>query len=112
MSDQAQLQAKVQQLQQMSQQLQQAAQQRMQFESVLHEGKASIEALESLADDALVYRNIGSLLVQDEGKAAAITRIQDDLETMEIRVKRAKDQEAQLREALDKLQKELQASFQ
>lgn len=112
MSDQAALQAKVQQLQQMSQQLQQVSQQRMQFESVLHEGKASIEALEGLADGATIYRNIGSLLVQDAGKAEAIARIQDDLETMEVRVKRSKDQEAQLRAALDKLQKELQASFQ
>lgn len=112
MTDQAELQAKVQQLQQLSGQLQQAAQQRQQFEAIVHESKASIEALEGLADDATVYRNIGSLLVQDEGKAAAITRIQDELETMEIRVKRAKDQESQLRQTLDKLQKELQASFQ
>lgn len=112
MSDQAELQAKVQQLQQLSGQLQQAAQQRQQFEAIVHESKASIEALEALADDATVYRNIGSLLVQDEGKAAAVARIQDELETMEIRVKRAKEQENQLRQTLDKLQKELQAKFQ
>ncbi len=112
MEDQAAMQAKVQKLQTMSGQMQQVAQQRMQMEAMVSEAKGAIEVLEGLADDATIYRNIGSLLVQDEGRDAAVTRIKDELETMEIRVKRAKDQEGQLREALDELQKELQAAFQ
>jgi len=110
--DQAALQAKVQQLQAFSGQLQQVAQQRAQMEAMVAESKHAVQALQGLDADATVYRNIGSLLVQDTGRDAALARIQDDLETMEIRVKRAKDQETQLRERLDTLQKELQANFQ
>lgn len=111
MDDQAELQAKVQKLQAMSQQLQQTAQQRAQMEAMQREGTAAIEVLESLADDATVYRNVGSLLVQDTGRDAALARIKDDQETMVIRIKRAKDQETQLRDTLEKLQAELQKAF-
>lgn len=110
MSDQAELQAKVQKLQAMSQQLQQAAQQRSQMEAMGREAKAAVEALEAVADGASVYRNVGSLLIQDD-RAAAITRLQDEQETMAIRVKRASEQEKQLRASLDALQSELQAAF-
>ncbi len=104
------LQAQVQQLQQMSQQLQSVAGQRQQYEGIMHESKRAIESLEGLADDATVYRNVGSLLVQDD-KTAALTRLNDDLETMEIRVKRAKGQEEELKKALEALQTKLQAAF-
>ena len=104
------LQAQVQQLQQMSQQLQSVAGQRQQYESIMHESKRAIESLEALADGAAVYRNVGSLLVQDD-KDAALTRLKDDLETMEIRVKRAKTQEEELKKSLEALQSKLQAAF-
>lgn len=111
MTDQAELQAKVQKLQTMGAQMQQLAQQRSRFEAMQSEAKRAIEALEGLADDATVYRNVGSLLVQDSGRDDAVARLKDELETLEIRTKRAKDQEAQMRTSLESLQKELQAAF-
>lgn len=109
--DQAELQQQVQQLQMMAQQLQQVSQQVQQFEALKSESDHAIEVLEGLGDDATVYRNIGSLLVQDEGKAAAVARIKDEMETMDIRIKRAKGQEEELRKSLDALQEKLQAAF-
>ncbi len=106
------LQQQVQQLQQMSQQLQQVAGQRQQFEAIVAESEMALEALGELADDATVYRNIGSLLVQDAGKDAAIKRITDDMETMQVRLKRVKGQEDELRKAIEGLQEKLQAAFQ
>ncbi len=105
------LQQQVQQLQQMSQQLQQVAGQRQQFEAIVAESEMALEALEGLADGAAVYRNVGSLLVQDD-KDAAGKRIADDMETMQVRIKRVKGQEEQLRKAIDDLQEKLQAAFE
>ena len=108
--DQAKLQAKVQQLQSLATQLQQLSQQRGQMEAMQHDSNAALEALATLADGGAVYRSIGSLLIQDD-RDAAVGRIKDDVETMQVRIKRATQQEGQLREALEKLQSELQASF-
>jgi len=106
------LQQQLVQLQNLSQQLQQAQQQRLQFEAMKHETDAAIEAIEALADDAPVYRSLGSLLVKDTGKADVLTRLKDEQETLEIRVKRAKGQEDQLRESATQLQAKLQKALQ
>lgn len=111
MADEQALQQQVQQLQQLSQQLQNMAGQRQQFEAMKGESEAAIEALDGLADDATVYRNVGSLLVKDQGKAAALERLKEDLETLEVRIKRVTSQEAELRKTLETLQQKLQAAF-
>lgn len=111
MADQAELQAQVQQLQQLSQQLQQLTQQRMQMEAIQNENQRAAKELAELAEDAVVYRNVGSYLVRDAGRDAAVERLRDEAETMEVRVKRAKSQEEQLRKSLEQLQSRLQAAF-
>ena len=111
MADQAELQAQVQQLQQLSQQLQQLTQQRMQMEAIQNESQRAAKELSELPEDAVVYRNVGSYLVQDAGRDAAVERLKDEAETMEVRVKRAKGQEEQLRKSLEQLQSKLQAAF-
>lgn len=111
MADQAELQAQVQQLQQSSQQLQQLTQQRMQMEAIQNENERAAKELEQLAEDATVYRNVGSYLVRDAGRDAAVERLKDEAETMEIRVKRIKGQEEQLRAGLEKMQSKLQSAF-
>ncbi len=107
----ADLQQQVQQLQQMSQQLQSITGQRQQFEALKAEAEMAIEALDGLDADAAVYRNVGSLLIQDASKDAALARLKDDLETMDIRIKRISGQEAELKKTLDALQVKLQAAF-
>ncbi len=83
----------------------------MQMEAMLNENTRAAGELEELAEDATIYRNVGSYLVQDAGRDAAVARLKDDAETMEIRIKRTKGQEEQLREALEELQTKLQAAF-
>ncbi len=111
MADKADLQQQVQQLQQMSQQLQSVTGQRQQYEALEAEAQMAIEALEGLPADAAVYRNVGSMLIQDASKDAAQARLKDDLETMEVRIKRIKMQEAELKKSLEALQAKLQAAF-
>ncbi|MGB0652007.1 MAG: prefoldin subunit beta [Thermoplasmatota archaeon] len=110
MSDQE-LQEQIRQLQSMQGQLQAAAQQRQQFEALKAENERALDALGDVADDAPVYRNVGSLLVQEAGKAAVESRIKDDLETLEIRIKRLAGQEEQLRASASGLQAKLEAAL-
>lgn len=96
------------QLQNLSAQVQAAAQQRLQMEALKAETDQAVEALEGLPDDAPVYRNLGSLLVKDAGKAAALKRLRDEQETLELRIKRLRSQEDALRASAQSLQQKLQ----
>ena len=107
----ADLQQKIQELQGLAQQVQSIARQRSQMELMESESKRALEALEAAPDDAAVYRNLGAILVQD-GLEAAKERLRDDLDTLEIRVKRARDQEGQLQERLESLQSEIEQALQ
>jgi prefoldin beta subunit len=104
------LQQQLAQLQQQNQQLQATAQQRAQFEAMKAEGEQALQALEAVADGAPVYRSVGAFLVKDD-KAAAVARLKDDQETLEIRVARLQKQEAALRESLQALQAKLQGAL-
>jgi prefoldin beta subunit len=86
------------------------AQQRAQFEAMRAENQAALEALEALAEDAPVYRNVGSLLLRDDRKAA-LERLKEDVETGEVRIQRLKKQEETLREQLGQLQQKIQAAL-
>lgn len=97
-------------LQAMNQQLQATMQQRAQYEAMKMESEQALEALSSLADDAAVYRSVGSLLIKDT-KAASETRLKDDAETMEVRLGRMTKQETALKEQLQALQAKIQASL-
>lgn len=99
------------QLQQQSAQLQATAQQRAQFEAMKAEGEQALAALESLPDDAPVYRSVGAFLAKEPGKAAAVARLREDQETLEIRIARLGKQESALREALSALQQKLQGAL-
>lgn len=101
------LQQDIQQLQALSGQAQQVAQQRRQFEMLHSEAKRAREALDEVDDDATVYRNVGSLMIKEKKQEAA-SRLQDDMETMELRVKRAKEQEEGMHKQLQELQEKLQ----
>lgn len=96
------------QLQNLSAQLQATGQQRLQMEALKAESDQAIEALEALPDDAPVYRNLGSLLVREPGKDAALKRLRDDQETLEVRIKRLRSQEDALRASAQSLQQKLQ----
>jgi prefoldin beta subunit len=105
------LQQQLAQLQQQNQQLQATAQQRAQFEAMKAEGEQALQALESIADDAPVYRSVGAFLVKEPGKKTAVDRLKDDQETLEIRIARLQKQETALKESLTALQQKLQSAM-
>lgn len=106
----AQVQQQIANLQSLNAQYQATAQQRAQFEAMRMEAESALAALQSLPDDAPVYRNVGSLLVRDDKKAAQ-DRLKEDLETSEVRIQRAQKQETALREQLGALQQKIQAAL-
>lgn len=106
-----QIQEQLQQLQQFNAQLQATSQQRSQFEAMKNETDKAIEALKELEEDATVYRSVGSLLLKDKGRDAALKRLEDDQETLEVRVKRMRGQEEELRKNLQELQQKLQSQL-
>jgi prefoldin beta subunit len=105
------MQQQLAQLQQQNQQLQATAQQRAQFEAMKAEGEQALQALEAIADDAPVYRNVGAFLVKETGKKSAVDRLKDDQETLEIRIARLQKQETALRESMAAMQQRLQGAL-
>src|SRR5688572_28605072 len=105
-----QMQQQLAQLQSLNGQLQQTMQQKAQFEAMKHESEQALEALQALPDGAAVYRSVGALLLKDE-KKAALDRLKEDAETMEVRVNRLNKQESALKESMASLQAKLQASL-
>lgn len=105
-----QMQQQLAQLQSLNGQLQALMQQKSQFEAMKMEGEQALEALTGLADDAVVYRSVGALLVKD-AKTDAVARLKEDAETLEIRLVRVAKQEATLKESMTSLQAKLQASL-
>jgi prefoldin beta subunit len=105
-----QMQQQLAQLQSLNGQLQQTMQQKAQFEAMKLESEQALDALQALPDGAAVYRSVGALLLKDD-KAAALARLKEDSETMEIRVNRLGKQEQQLKEQMASLQAKLQAAL-
>lgn len=105
-----QMQQQLAQLQTLNGQLQATMQQRAQFEAMKAESEQALEALGALAEGATVYRSVGALLVKDD-KAAAVARLKEDSETLEVRLNRLGKQETQLKETMASLQAKLQASL-
>ena len=105
-----QMQQQLAQLQTLNGQLQATMQQRAQFEAMKAESEQALEALSALPDGAAVYRSAGALLLKDE-KAAALARLKEDAETLEVRLNRMAKQEQQLKETMAGLQAKLQAAL-
>ena len=70
------------QYQQIQQQLQGVATQRFQLESKLGELDRTLEELEKVKDDAQIYKGIGSILVQVEGKESVKSELVEKKETI------------------------------
>lgn len=106
----ADIQEKIQRLQAAGQQLQALAQQRGQLDLMRSESERAHKALETLGEDAPVYRSVGALLLRDD-RATALERLSDEKDTLEIRLKRLKQQEEHLAEQFEALQAEVQKAL-
>ncbi|MGC9209843.1 MAG: prefoldin subunit beta [Acidilobus sp.] len=86
-------------------------QQRLAAETSLSEIEKVLERLNSLSDDAEVYKMTGFVLVKST-KADLIKELQDRKEELELKIKALKNQEDLVKGELERLASELQALVQ
>lgn len=104
-------QQELQRLQQMSQQLSQMNQQYIQLQGRQRELKKTLDALENIAADAEIYRSVGQLMFKTEaGKTK--TELEEELELLEVRVKKSGNQVDQLDKTLKEAEEKLRQSIQ
>jgi len=106
-----QLQEQLKQFQTLQQQLQAIAQQKGQYDLQGRELKRASEALHDSADDTPVYRSVGSFLIKTPGKTQVLKEIEEESETLGVRLKNLERQEARLKESLQELQSKIQAGI-
>lgn len=108
----AKLQNEIRQYQRLQQDLSQVSQQRMQIDLKLRETTHTLDELKTVADDAVIYRPIGGLLVRAQNKKEVVDLLTDDKETLEVRVKALERNENQLKERYTTMTKELSDALQ
>ena len=107
-----QVQNQLAQFQQLQQQLQVLATQRLQLEAKLREVTSTLEELEKVAADTPVYRSTGALLLRVEDRAALKKELEEQKETLGIRVNTIKKQEKSLGERYEQLQSKLSQALE
>jgi prefoldin beta subunit len=108
----AKLQNDLKQFQRLQQELGTTQQQRLQIDLKLREVTHTLEELKPLADDAVIYRPIGGLLVRAKGKKEVEELLSEEKETLEVRVKAIERQETHLKERYTTMQQELSQALQ
>ena len=95
------------QFQQLQQQLQAILGQKYQMEAQLKEMERTVEELDKTADDVPIYKSVGSLLIRAKDKATVLKEIENDKESLGLRVKTLDRQEKYMRERYQSLQDHL-----
>jgi len=108
----AKLQNDLKQFQRLQQELGNAQQQRMQIDLKLREVTHTLEELKSIAEDAVLYRPIGGLLVRAKSRKEVEDLLTEEKETLEVRVKAIERQENHLKERYTTMQQELTQALQ
>lgn len=97
-------------LQQLQQTLSVLLAEKQRLEAELVEINSALSELEKSSDDVIVYKLVGSILVQSS-KDKLSTELKEKKELTETRIKILEKQEEKMRAQLDSLQKEIQRSI-
>lgn len=98
-------------LQQMQAQLQTIQTQKTQYDMAARETKRAIEELADVPEDGSVYMNIGTVMMQKK-KGDVVTKLQEKVETLELRVKSLDKQEKMLAEKFEQLQAQIRQALE
>lgn len=105
-----QIQNQIAQLQQIQQQIQALAMQKSQVEAMQKESKMALDELERLTDDAVVYRNVGELVIKTS-KEESTAKLKDREETLSLRLQSISRQEERLTSRFKQLQEQIQQAL-
>ncbi len=100
------LENKVARYQALQSQYNRVVQERVAVEAEISEINRVLEVLNSVGQDAPVYRLLGTVLVRVE-RDKVVSELNDRKEILELRLQRLKKQEEELKKQLDQLAKEL-----
>jgi prefoldin beta subunit len=98
-------------LQQMQQQMQTILSQKSQYELAIQEASRAIEELNESDDAAVVYMNVGSVVMQ-RPKPDVLAKLNEKIELLNIRVKSIEKQEKMLQEKFEKLQQQVREEIE
>ncbi|HIH75663.1 MAG TPA: prefoldin subunit beta [Methanosarcina sp.] len=105
-----QIQNQMAQLQQVQQQVQALTMQKSQIEAMQKESKMALDELEKLADDAVIYRNVGELVIKTS-KEESVSKLKDREETLSLRLQSISRQEERLTARFKQLQEQIQQAL-
>ena len=108
----AKLQNDLKQFQRLQQELGGTQQQRLQLDLKLRETTHTLEELKGIAEDAVIYRPIGGLMVKAKNRAEVEGLLSEEKETLEVRLKAVERQENHLKERYTEMQKDLTQQLQ
>jgi prefoldin beta subunit len=105
-----QIQNQIAQLQQIQQQIQGLSMQKSQIEAMQKESKMALDELARLTEDAIVYRNVGELILKTN-KEESISKLKDREETLSLRLQSISRQEERLTSRFKQLQEQIQQAL-
>jgi prefoldin beta subunit len=108
----AKLQNDIKQFQRLQQELGSIQQQRLQIDLKVRELGHTLDGMKDLAEETVLYRPIGGLLVRAKGKKEVVDLLTDEKETLEVRLKATERQENHLKERYTTMQQELTQALQ
>jgi prefoldin beta subunit len=106
------VQNQIAQFQQLTQQIQMVTSQKIQLEAQVRELDKTIQELEKTASESVVYKNVGSLLIQVKDKPGLLAELKEQKETTDVRVKTLERQDKHLRERHSSLQEQITQALQ
>ena len=98
------------QLQQLKVQMEALGRQKLQVEAMLRDAENALEELEKVDNDALIYKNVGELMIK-AGKDAVKEELSEKKETYGLRQKTLERQEERGQKRYQQLQQQLQEAL-
>jgi prefoldin beta subunit len=98
-------------LQQMQQQMQTIGAQKAQYEMAVREAKRATEELNDVPDDASVFMSVGTVMMEKK-KEEVLKKLNDKIETLELRIKSLEKQETLLSGKFEQLQAQIKQALE
>jgi len=105
------VQNQIAQLQQMQQQMQTIGAQKGQYEMAVREARRAAEELNDIPEDNPVFMSVGSVMMQKK-KEDVIAKLNDKVETLEIRIKSLEKQETMIQGKFEQLQAQIKQALE
>jgi prefoldin beta subunit len=98
-------------LQQMQQQMQTIGAQKAQYEVAIREAKRANEELSDVSEDSPVFMSVGTVMMEKK-KEDVVRKLNEKIETLELRIKSLEKQEALLSGKFEQLQSQIKQALE